>query len=343
MVLLVAIVAALTVATACAQAAFPGQNGRIVFEGHGDLYTVNPDGTGQTTLVAGAGTDQNPAWSPDGAKVAFSRLFCDPLCGRSDIYVVNADGTGLRQLTDEAGSELQPAWSPDGRRIVFVRVAEEDFSIDLWVTNGVGTGLSPLTSDTEREFAPAWSPDGTKIAFSSQGQVRLMNADGSNKTTLAEGVGSDWSPDGSQLAFSRSQSDFFLGDAVYTINADGSDETLVFEGLRNLNPVWSPQGNKIAFDRQECAVGSPGCLPADVYTVNPDGTGLASVTGSNTTSDQTPDWQPLHPRPRRKDFKNGPAFCRAEREFLGEKRFAAEYGTNRKRSNAFGKCVSAKG
>ena len=58
-----------------AEAAFPGQNGKIAFS-KDQLYTVNPDGTGQTTLVNAYRSD-DPAWSPDGTQVAFVYITCN--------------------------------------------------------------------------------------------------------------------------------------------------------------------------------------------------------------------------------------------------------------------------
>ena len=63
-----------------------------------------------------------PAWSPDGRRIAFT------LGGRldNDIYVMDADGKNVRQLTGPPTSDICPAWSPDSRQIVF-RLAEESF------------------------------------------------------------------------------------------------------------------------------------------------------------------------------------------------------------------------
>src|SRR5436309_1473813 len=72
-----------------AQAAFPGKNGKIAFSYEGatlSVYTMNPDGTNNTALTSGA----DPAWSPDGTKIVFSRnVDC---CRNSEIYVMDADG-----------------------------------------------------------------------------------------------------------------------------------------------------------------------------------------------------------------------------------------------------------
>jgi TolB protein len=77
-----------------AGAAFPGTNGRIAFatDLHGDLeiYTMNPDGTGQVRLTNHPATDRAPAWHPSAPKIAFST----DRDGDVEIYVMNADGSG---------------------------------------------------------------------------------------------------------------------------------------------------------------------------------------------------------------------------------------------------------
>lgn len=62
------------------------------------------DGFGQP------GSDANPAWSPDGSKIAFS----SNRDGNFEIYVMGADGTGVTRLTNRAATDILPAWSPDG-------------------------------------------------------------------------------------------------------------------------------------------------------------------------------------------------------------------------------------
>src|SRR6476659_2229687 len=110
-----------------AYAAFPGQNGKIVFSSNRDepnpsgcsgaacnheIYTMNPDGTGITRLTFNPRTDEFPKWSPDGTKIVCPHY---PPSGGPEIRVMNADGTG--QVT--VGSGYDPAWSADGTQIAF--------------------------------------------------------------------------------------------------------------------------------------------------------------------------------------------------------------------------------
>ena len=80
---------------------------------------MNADGTGVTNLTNGD-TGLEPAWSPDGGRIAFHANRNDQTYpGWLDIYVMNADGSSVTNLTDAEGNDYRPVWSPDGSRIAF--------------------------------------------------------------------------------------------------------------------------------------------------------------------------------------------------------------------------------
>src|SRR2546428_8834629 len=84
-----------------------------------------------TQLTTDPGDDSEPAWSPDGTKIAFSTSRdLDPACLQDpngfcnyEIYVMNADGSNQTRLTHESLPDVAPAWSPDGAKIVYGVVA----------------------------------------------------------------------------------------------------------------------------------------------------------------------------------------------------------------------------
>jgi len=97
-----------------ADAAYPGQNGRIAWVA-ADLQTMNADGSDQTNVTPGGSAEQQPAWSPDGTRIAFSRYLTTPSgCGVADIFVMNADGSGEVQLRRTRSASPPPI--PRGRR-----------------------------------------------------------------------------------------------------------------------------------------------------------------------------------------------------------------------------------
>lgn len=77
----------------------------------------------------------------------------------------------------------------------------------------------------------------------SGGDIYVVNADGTGLTRLTEGMDPSWSPDGSKLALARWTTPW----GIYIINADGSNERLLFSSNVARAPVWSPDGSQIAF------------------------------------------------------------------------------------------------
>jgi Tol biopolymer transport system component len=122
------------------------------------VYVMNPDGSGQTLLVAGG---WDPEWSPDGTRMAYSY--------NDHLYVMNADGSNANRLTTHPDrSDGNSKWSPDGTQITFLGFTMSDgFRRETYLINADGTGLTQLNGLPEQSGSwprdPVWSPDGEWI------------------------------------------------------------------------------------------------------------------------------------------------------------------------------------
>jgi Tol biopolymer transport system component len=161
----------------------------------------------------------------------------------------------------------------------------------IFRAKGDGTGVTPLTSSSlssNNDFAD-FSPDDTKIAFTSDRdlnqEIYVMNVDGSLPQRLTNNSASDykpvWSPDGSKIAFVSTRNEG--QEDIYVMNANGSGtpQNITLLPGPDTDPSWGPSG-RIAFTSRRSGT-------LQIYTVNPDGTGL---TGPITTGGENflPQW-----------------------------------------------------
>jgi TolB protein len=323
--LLVAAVAGQLIAAAPpAVATFPGGNGRIAFIRDGNVWTMRPDGTGQRQLTT-SGTARDPAWSPDGTKIAFAR-FSPTTGGAYDIWVMRAGGGGKTRITTHAADEMFPAWSPDGRWIAFTsdrRDMDGDRSLIYRIRSTVPYGIPvrvtraptptdpPGYCDTCWEFDGAldWSPDGRWIAFtrhfndggSAAGYfalIMLVRPDGTGLREIGGWHDPSWGPGGRRIAVVKptfGDDDFYDSMNVFHENPDGSGPKAVTHFapgsyLLAGSPEWSPdRGTRIVFELSHLPSDGPQWGPA-LYRIRSDGSGTPVRIASNASD---PSWQPL--------------------------------------------------
>jgi hypothetical protein len=264
-----------------------GPQGHIVFvssrDGNDEIYVMNADGTGQTRLTNNAASDWEPAWSPDGSKIAFA----SDRDGNWEIYVMNADGSGQTRLTTDPASDRYPAWSPDGSKIGFD--SERDGNWEIYLMNPDGSGQANLTNNPAKDDGIAWSPDGSLIAFisdriDSNTDIYIANADASNAVRLTSDPAPDWDPEwaptGSEIAFVSGRDG---NEEVYVMDSAGSNQTNLSKSPGyDSRPTWSPDGSKLAF-----ASDRAGNL--EVHAL--DAKGVTNLT-NNPAVDTLPDWGP---------------------------------------------------
>src|SRR5215210_5139244 len=222
------------------------------------------------------------------------------------------------RCADNANASVQQEEASGGEvsngKIAFVRTDADHDHADIYVIDEEGAHETRLTCTPQQEGSPVWSPDREKIAFTrNQGNVYVMDADGSGQDYLTDGSSPVWSPDGRKLAFITHR------NGLSVMNADGTNLTqlqtkpstppdAVYETTLSYgSPVWSPTGNKLAFGsyterlRNDYSGGMVSRGPAEgvtgMYLINVDGTGLRKLTGSHKPEESggygmTPAWSP---------------------------------------------------
>jgi len=272
-----------------------GHNGKIGFvsKQNGpdeDIWVVNPDGTGATDVSNNTARDVDPAFSPDGSKIAFARF----ITGRNfDLFVMNADGTGERQITSTTASERMPSWAPDGKHLVYRRnILGGKF--DIWTINlgptGPGTGAKRLLTNPANDYDPDWSPKGDQIVFVSDrfgapnSEIMIASSDGTNLRRLTNNTTPDtqpaWLADGSGVVWTSSREGH---PAIYRMRPDGSGQIRLVPGAtKDDYPAPSPDGTKLAFRRSSGSV--------DIWVANVNGSGAAKISGT-TDGEVGLNWQ----------------------------------------------------
>jgi Tol biopolymer transport system component len=268
-----------------------------------DLWTVRADGSGARLLAGTPHADVEPAFSPDGRRVAFLTAATT----RFLLQVVNADGSGLRQLFDSRLS-FTFDWSPDSRRIVFSHEREGRVGLgDLSVVD-VETGrIDRLTSGNARTDWPAWSPDGTMIAFGRTDRqdagptLHVMRADGRGVRELSNRTLTEppaWAPNSRSLAFtgrrilSYARYGPVFATEVFSVDVDGSNERKLTAAGTETRPSWSSDGGRIAFTTAREVSPRTG---GSTYVMNTDGSCESRVTGGVVWPRA---WRPAPPTPR---------------------------------------------
>jgi Tol biopolymer transport system component len=172
-----------------------------------------------------------PQWSDGGAKVF---LYCN---GETEVLNYGTNEERNNQLTSE--------------KVVYLKddkIAVEDFQ-----TNQVKT-FEPV--EGERVLNVQLSPDGNKIAFEIiGGNMYVINIDGTGLTNLGTGYRPSWSPGSNYIVYMITEDDGhnILSSDLYLININGTEKTNLTNtnDIIEMNPDWSSDGNRIAYDVPE--------------------------------------------------------------------------------------------
>lgn len=269
---------------------------QIVFtsdrSGKRNIYRMAVEPYGPQLVLSESGDLRPGSFSPDGTKFAFQSRSGE----ESELRIYDLASKASTSLLADEAPDLAPVWSPIGDRIAFN--CKGGGNAEVCTVNADGTELSNVTNNTARDSSPAWSADGSEIIFTSdrdgnyeRPHLFRMNADGATpkRVTAKDGyeMSPAWSRDGTMIAFAgdrmdgKSQSlDIFL----VRLTEPNVDQMLLQRPLHDAEPVFSPDGKKLAFVAQ-------GDGNFEIYLVNTDGTGLVRMT-RNPADDTRPQFSP---------------------------------------------------
>lgn len=302
-----------------AQGAFPGRNGTLYCNtgrfGISEIIALDPTGVEPPRRLTNNIFDDFEATpSPDGTRIAFTSTREDR---DQEIWVMYQDGSGAKRLTNSPGEDRPGTFSPDGTKISFhsarfpVTPGVGHSSLEVMVMNADGSNPVRMTNNTFQDSFAHWSPNGDRIAFTTSRDTTfapdgtptfnfeiysLVPVDANNdgnadvQTRITNSPGEDshahWSPDASQIVFHSRRNatpaepgiiEIYRASSTNGSNAVRLTNDTVFDAF----PVWSPDGQKIAWSRE---------FPSEVFTMNASNGNQKTNITNEPADDTRCDW-----------------------------------------------------
>jgi dipeptidyl aminopeptidase/acylaminoacyl peptidase len=224
----------------------------------------------------------DPQISPDGARVAFVRVWVNQKADRYDsaLWIVPTNGGAARQLT--AGPrDTTPRWSPDGKTLAFIRAPEKDGRPQppqIFLLNFDGGEAQPLTDLARGVGSFEWSPDGKAMAFQSAEEPKPMTEDGEIKDKAPERVSdvrvitkATYRFNGTGYLNPKIRGHVWTVSVPTTLGATSKPKQLTKGNFTESGIKWSPDGTRLYFLSRRVAETYYEQARNDLYSIDLNG------------------------------------------------------------------------
>lgn len=168
-----------------------------------------------------------------------------------EVFIAAGNGANQYNKSEHSGADIYPRLRPGAAQVAFA--SNRDGNYAIWVSDLYWSYMAVIPGQTGNNVYPAWSPDGSRIAFQSdrdgQAEIYVMDANGGNVRRLTAYADYDgepqWSPDGLHIVFTRRTAGQYR---VWVMDADGANVRQLSQQPNSEHPIWSPDGQWIAYD-----------------------------------------------------------------------------------------------
>ena len=263
-----------------------------------EIYVVRRDGSELRRLTHAQGIAGSPAWSPNGAAIAYYQAPLDEVGGlvtppqaggtggTTQIMALDVQSGRTEALTQGAGPKVFPRFMPDGSLVY----------LDRRLDGGLryADGRSGPRGDYQHTD---WTADGRRMVYHRETggdwpPFRPVLSRSAGFRLWRTGLFPQWSPDGKTLTTNSARAGIER-NAVLIMGADGSQRSVLFDDPAHsaLAPVWSPAGGSIAFGLGRFFSLVIGFAPADIAVLDVQ-TRKLDVLTDGTRNLGFPSWSP---------------------------------------------------